>query len=180
MEDHLEHRNKLITEVYHRWYLLLMSKGGRMGRLSWLQDDVATFLEKLCHKTPEEIERFYLSEEATYAKVITAYRNHVIDRIRKENAKKYIKTTELPEHSGAHHRAENDAHLFEVAEIRAKYRKHVEQSFRKPIYLEVFDLIADGLSNEEIAEHLEIKSSKAGSIRHRIKHFLKKECSSMQ
>lgn len=173
--DHHEvlQRNKLFKLAYDKWFLPLKSKARRMNRGSNIDDDILTFYGKFCNKPLSEIEELFLSERASYGRVMKRFYHHVIDRIRKENGKKQIKAAPIHENTHLINQAKHYTHDFEVNEAKDKFKKIVAKQFPKEAYQLIFEFIMEGYSNEDIVKETGYSNSKVGSVRHRIKKHLR-------
>lgn len=173
--DHREvlQLNKIFELVYQEWYMHFRSAGMRMNRWSQIDDDISTFMSKFCGHFPDEIYMLFLGKDATFANVIRMFKNHTIDRIRKEKGKKKIQSSPLYENTHVFEQSKSDHHDFEMEEVLHKYKKLVAKRFPKPDYILTFDMLAEGYSNKEIIKETGFTSSKVGSIKRRIQTHLR-------
>jgi len=166
-KEDIESRNHLLTTAYFRWVAEFEAMSYHMGRNQESLDDINSFFEKFCYKVPKEINTFF-QKKTGY--IITAYKHHVIDRIRHEIRKNRIKTSSIENEELIGHHAEH-THDFEVNELVQKFRNLVSKKFDKDSYLNVFDMMIESHTNQEIS--LELGLNSVGTKVYRIRKMLK-------
>lgn len=173
----LEEQRIIISSAYEEKKRLLLTIAARFKthREEQISAINSFFLEKICNRS---LQRLIQIQKNGYKEIPIWFRNYLIDEYRKDIRTNQKAEAYIQQITAAKDNITNlkDIDINDRTEIVIKRIKNlINQRFRKDYFVDVFDLMIEGLSDQVISERLKVPVSTISSAKSRIRAFLKEQ-----